>query len=158
MKPISSRHQAPDSKPEFALETFLPYRLSILSNTVSGAIARLYRDEFDLTIPEWRCMAVLGRFAPCSAREVGMRTAMDKVQVSRAIAALRARGLALQATDAQDRRRSKLALSAAGRRMHDEIVPLARATEAKLLADLNAPERGVLSALLAKLQETAAGL
>jgi DNA-binding MarR family transcriptional regulator len=93
-----------------------------------------------------------------AARDVAMRTAMDKVQVSRAIAALRARGLALQATDAADRRRSKLALSAAGRRMHDEIVPLARDAEARLVAELAPEDRARLGALLARLQNAAAGL
>jgi DNA-binding MarR family transcriptional regulator len=158
MKPIASPREVAVPPGEFALESFLPYRLSVLSNTVSDAIARLYRDRFGLTIAEWRCMAVLGRFAPLAARDVAMRTAMDKVQVSRAIAALRARGLALQATDAADRRRSKLALSAAGRRMHDEIVPLARDAEARLLLDLAPEDRARLGALLARLQIAAAGL
>ena len=43
------------------LERFLPYRLSVLSNIVSGAIAAAYRKPFDLTIPEWRVLAVLAR-------------------------------------------------------------------------------------------------
>jgi DNA-binding MarR family transcriptional regulator len=158
MKPIASPRETPAPEREFALEAFLPYRLSVLSNTVSDAIARLYRDRFGLSIAEWRCMAVLGRFAPCPARDVAARTAMDKVQVSRAVASLRARGLALQATDTRDRRRSKLALSAAGRRMHDEIVPLARAAEARLLLDLAPEDRAHLGALLARLQNAAAGL
>ncbi|MCM0021481.1 MAG: MarR family winged helix-turn-helix transcriptional regulator [Tagaea sp.] len=158
MKLIASPRQAPAPEGEFALEAFLPYRLSVLSNTVSDAIARLYRDRFGLSIAEWRCMAVLGRFAPLAARDVATRTAMDKVQVSRAIASLRARGLALQATDTKDRRRSKLALSAAGRRMHDEIVPLARDAEARLLRDLAPEDRARLGALLARLQRAAMGL
>jgi DNA-binding MarR family transcriptional regulator len=158
MKPIAIPRQTSAPQGEFALEAFLPYRLSVLSNTVSDAIARLYRDRFGLSIAEWRCMAVLGRFAPLSAREVASRTAMDKVQVSRAIAGLRARGLALQATDTKDRRRSKLALSAAGRRMHDEIVPLARDAEARLVAGLAPEDRAHLGALLARLQHAAAGL
>ncbi len=136
----------------------MPYRLSVLANTVSDAIATLYRDRFGLTIPEWRCLAVLFRFAPLSASEVAARTAMDKVQVSRAIASLVAKGLALQAIDRDDRRRSKLALSAAGRRMHDGIVPLARGAEAQLLDGLDGSERAMLDRLLAKLQDRAATL
>lgn len=147
----------PNATP-FALESFLPYRLSVLSNVVSGAIAALYRERFGLAIPEWRCMAVLGRFAPLTASEVAARTAMDKVQVSRAIAALKAKGLALQATDPGDRRRTKLALSAAGKRAHARIVPLARAAEAKLLAGFDAEERQQLAALLEKLGRAAQAL
>jgi DNA-binding MarR family transcriptional regulator len=154
MKPIAS----PAPEPDFALENFVPYRLSVLSNTVSDAIAALYRDRFGLTIPEWRCLAVLFRYAPLSAGDVAARTAMDKVQVSRAVAALVEKGLALQATDRSDRRRAKLALSAAGKRMHDEIIPLARATEARLLDGLDAAERAQLNRLFAKLEQQAATL
>jgi DNA-binding MarR family transcriptional regulator len=154
MKPIAS----PAPSLPFTLETFVPYRLSVLANTVSDAIAALYRDRFGLTIPEWRCLAVLFRFAPLSAGEVAARTAMDKVQVSRAIASLVAKGFALQAIDRDDRRRAKLALSAAGKRMHDGIVPLARVAEAQLLDGLDDPERAMLDRLLAKLQSRAATL
>jgi DNA-binding MarR family transcriptional regulator len=80
---------------------------------------------------------------------------MDKVQVSRAVAALVARGLVLQATDRGDRRRTKLALSAAGRRLHDEIVPLARGVEARLVETLDAGERRRLAALLTRLDAAA---
>ena len=32
------------------LETFLPYRLSVLSNTLSQAIAKVYDKRFDLSV------------------------------------------------------------------------------------------------------------
>jgi len=76
------------------LERFLPYRLSILSNRVSQAIAREYTERFNLSMTEWRVMAVLARFngEGMSAREVAERTAMDKVAVSRALARLTSAG------------------------------------------------------------------
>ena len=88
MKPISAQS---DPVPEPAepdlldLETFLPYRLSVLSNRISNAIARVYAKRFGLSIPEWRLIAVLGRFGPLSANGVAFRTFMDKVRVSRAV-------------------------------------------------------------------------
>src|SRR6185295_15856376 len=90
------------------LEHFLPYRLSVLSNRVSDAIARQYSDRFGLSIPEWRVMAVLGGTSGLSARDVAERTAMDKVQVSRAVESLvRARRVA-RTEDAEDGRISRL--------------------------------------------------
>ncbi len=74
------------------LEEFLPYRLSVLSNTISSAIAGAYASRFGLTVPEWRIIAVFGRFPGLSAREVAEKTAMDKVAVSRAVSRLRAAG------------------------------------------------------------------
>ena len=50
----------PDSTP-LDLEHFLPYRLSVLSNTISAAIARDYGERFGLAVTEWRVLAVLGR-------------------------------------------------------------------------------------------------
>ena len=61
-------------KSELILENFLPYRLSILSNTVSSMIATTYNKRFGLSIPEWRVIAVLGRFPGLSAVEVAERT------------------------------------------------------------------------------------
>lgn len=139
----------------FALEHFLPYRLSVLTNTISGGIARLYAERFGLAIAEWRVMAVLGRFGPLSANEVCRRTAMDKVRVSRAVARLVARRLVARRADAGDRRRAVLRLAAQGRAIHDRIVPLARAREARLLDALSAHERTTLDRLLAKLQTRA---
>ena len=43
------------------LEEFLPYRLSVLSNTISGTLAEAYSSQHGLTIPEWRVLAILGR-------------------------------------------------------------------------------------------------
>lgn len=112
-------------KTELILEDFLPYRLSILSNTVSTAIASAYDRRFGLSIPEWRVIAVLGRFPGLSAVEVANRTMMDKVAVSRAVSKLIKNGrIDRQFADA-DRRRSILNLSVEGRRVHDEIAPLA---------------------------------
>ncbi len=139
----------------FALEHFLPYRLSVLTNTISGAIARLYAERFGLAIAEWRVMAVLGRFGPLSANQVCRRTAMDKVRVSRAVARLVARRLVARRADPHDRRRALLRLTAGGRATHDRIVPLARAREARLLDALSAHERAALDRLLTKLQARA---
>ena len=135
------------------LERFLPYRLSVLSNRTSNAIALEYSERFDLTIPEWRVMAVLGRFSGLSANQVAQRTAMDKVAVSRAVARLLERELVERDTHGDDRRRSVLALSRAGRRIYDEIAPLALELERRLLSRLDRDERAALDALLDKLAD-----
>jgi DNA-binding MarR family transcriptional regulator len=145
---------APPEAP-LVLDRFLPYRLSILSNTVSGAIARLYEARFGLTIPEWRIMAVLGLKAPLSANEVCERTRMDKVQVSRAVARLLEKGLLTRKTARDDRRRSVLALSARGSRIYADVAPMTAAWEAQLLAHLDEEEVDALDRTLTKLQEIA---
>lgn len=135
------------------LENFLPYRLSILSNRVSQAIAREYQERFHLSMTEWRVMAVLARFngEGLSAREVAERTAMDKVAVSRALARLTSAGRVSRATHNGDKRRSVLRLTAKGWKIHDTVAPLARRHERELLARLTAEEQRVLGRVLDKL-------
>jgi DNA-binding MarR family transcriptional regulator len=135
------------------LEHFLPYRLSVLSNRVSGAIARVYSERFDLGVTEWRVMAVLGRYPDLSAGEVAQRTAMDKVAVSRALAGLVDAGRVERETHDDDRRRSVLRLSAEGRAIHDQVAPLALGFEKRLLDGMAPAERDVLFRLLDRLDE-----
>ena len=126
------------------LDRFLPYRLSVLSNTVSTAISGAYQERFGLTIPEWRVMAVLAMNPGLSAAEVAQRTAMDKVAVSRAVASLlKQRRIARQMARA-DRRRSLLKLAPAGQRVYAQVVPFALAYERELVAPLTARDREAL--------------
>ena len=134
------------------LEHFLPYRLSILSNTISQAIADDYQRRYDISVTEWRVMAVLARFDGLSAREVAERTAMDKVAVSRALARLVEAGRVHRSIHDDDKRRSVLSLTEAGWTMHDEVAPMARAREREVLAKLDAEERALLERILDKLQ------
>ena len=133
------------------LARFLPYRLSVLTNRISSAIARTYSERFDLTIPEWRVMAVLGGADGLSARDVAERTAMDKVQVSRAITRLAEKKRVQRATDTEDARFARLSLTTRGRAIYDEIVPLALGLEDILIAALTPSERASLERIMEKL-------
>lgn len=135
------------------LDRFLPYRLSVLSNRTSSAIAREYSQRFDLGVTEWRVMAVLARFPGLSANQVAQRTAMDKVAVSRAVARMLEAGRLLREFDDDDRRRSVLKLSETGYAIYDEVAPLALRFEAHLLAQMTPEERDLLFRLLDRLDE-----
>jgi len=152
---VKAQHSANGGQDAIDLEHFLPYRLSRLTNTVSNAIAALYRDRFGLSIPDWRVLAVLARFPGSSAQDLVSRTRMDKVAVSRSVARLVERGMVNRATDEKDRRLSRLALSAEGRSVYARIVPMARDCEAALLANLEPQQREALDRLLILLQAAA---
>jgi DNA-binding MarR family transcriptional regulator len=135
------------------LERFLPYRLSVLSNTVSSALAGAYARRFGLTIPQWRVVAVLARSPGLSAAAVAERTAMDKVAVSRAVTGLARSGRVRRLLALSDRRRSVLTLTARGRAVYRQIVPLALAYERRLLSELSPAERAQFDRLLSRLQK-----
>ena len=96
---------------ELKLENFMPYRLAVLSNTVSTTVARAYDKRFSVSIPEWRVIAILGRFPGLSAVEVAERTMMDKVAVSRAVTKLIKKGRVDREFADADKRRSILNLT-----------------------------------------------
>ncbi len=140
---------------KLALDQFIPYRLSVASNAVSGRISESYRRRFGLKIAEWRIIAILAEHATMTPQALGHATRMDKISVSRVATGLLDRGL-VQAEDNPDDGRSHLvSLTGDGRSLYDEIAPQALAMEEKLLSSLSQAERAILSALLIRLEHAA---
>ena len=136
---------------ELNLEDFLPYRLAVLSHTVSTTIAKIYEAKFGVSIPEWRVIAILGRFPGLSAVEVADRTMLDKVAVSRAVTKLIKGGRIDREFADADRRRSILNLSEEGKKVHDEIAPLALDFETELLQGIDAQDYETFNVVLERL-------
>ncbi len=155
MPPARRSRPAKTSAAALHLTRFLPYRLSVLANTVSHTVAKLYEKRFGITIPEWRAIAVLGGGETLSAGEIAQRTAMDKVQVSRAISRMLDSGLILRESGDTDRRKALLTLTPKALAIYAEIVPLALAYEADLTGALPEEEREQLDRLLTRLQARA---
>jgi DNA-binding MarR family transcriptional regulator len=140
---------------ELKLTEFLPYQLSVTSNAVSDLIARSYHGRFGLKIPEWRLMAILGEHASLTQREMVAATALDKVMVNRATAALATRGLIERAPNAADGRSHHLMLSITGRELYEQIVPEALAIRDQLAEALGKDELTLLDKILGKLRHRA---
>lgn len=140
------------------LAGFLPYQLSIASNAVSSLIAERYRKRFGLKIPEWRVIAVLGDDASdhgLTQRALTRATLMDKVAVNRAVRVLEERGLIARLPNPVDGRSQWLELTAEGRAIHAEVMPLALATERDLLARFAPAEQALLRAMLEQVRAQA---
>ncbi len=133
------------------LEHFLPYRLAILSTRVSLSIAQCYEKAFSLSVSEWRVIAVLGENSNLSAVEVSDRTGLDKVAVSRTVKTLLSSNRLERRFSNDDRRRSVLSLSNKGRKVYEEVSPLALSFEQSLLAGLSAEEQEFLDRILKKM-------
>lgn len=140
------------------LADFMPYRLSVTSNAVSTVIAGEYRSRFGLKIPDWRVMAVLGDIASGTQRELVAATKMDKVAVNRACKVLEHRGLIARSPNERDGRSHHLELTAAGRAMYEEIMPLAMDMERRIFAPLAGREKEQLRITLGKLLVSVAAL
>ncbi|NQV86838.1 MAG: MarR family transcriptional regulator [Woeseiaceae bacterium] len=140
---------------DLKLENFLPYRLAVLSNTVSTTVARAYDKRFSVSIPEWRVIAVLGRFPGISAVEVAERTFLDKVAVSRAVTKLIKNGRVDREFADADKRRSILNLSQDGKKLHDEIAELGLQFERDLVEGFSAEEMETLKSIMERLMARA---
>lgn len=150
MSEARTRHRRP-----LRLEAFLPYRLSLLSNTVSGVIAETYQSKFGISMPEWRIMMMLAEYPGTAADDICRRTRIEKSVVSRALDRLLRRRLITRRTSEKDRRRSVLGLSETGRTVYDEVMPIARDYEKQLLKGMTAADRAALERLLEMLQARA---
>jgi DNA-binding MarR family transcriptional regulator len=143
-----------DSK-SLVLDEFLPYRLSVASNAVSKLIASAYVRKFDLSIPEWRLIAVLHQDENATQQELVGRTMMDKVAVSRAAQSLEERGLISREDDPVDGRAVRITLTRAGRALFAEIAPAAVSYEQILLANFTKAETRQLHDLLKRMLDAA---
>ena len=133
-------------------------RLATLSNPVSRGLARLYSVRFGLTISDWRVLAVISRYPGVASNAICELAAMDKVRVSRAVSRLLESGRIERRSDKRDRRRSKIYATEEGLDVYAQVVPVARAYEAKLRAELSNEESRVLQTLPATLESSANGI
>ena len=60
------------------VEDFLTFRMNRLSNALRTNLTKAYLEEFELSLPEWRLLALVARFSPLRFSEVTARSAMDK--------------------------------------------------------------------------------
>lgn len=123
-------------EPSLNLQLYLPYRMAVLSEVVAQGLATQHLGKFNIAIPEWRVLATLGAFSPLTAKAIGQHSRMHKTKVSRAVTALEVRGLVRGEVSPHDRREINLWLSEAGQALYAQIVPLAHAYQAEIVAGI----------------------
>lgn len=135
------------------LRQFFPYRLAVLEQRVGIATSRHYRHDYDLSRIEWRVMATLAMFDSISATEICEFSHMAKMQVSRAIARLKAKSLVVQKVSESDHRATQLSLTEDGLKIYRCILPRVRQEEQVILGYLSVSERVQLQKIIDKLEQ-----
>ena len=135
------------------LNAFMPFRLNRLASAMSEQLAEIYEAQFGLDIPGWRVLATLGEFGEQHAQFIALSTRMHKTRVSRAVAALAERGFVTSTESRTDRREVPLRLTSKGKRLYQQLVPLALARERELLQGLTAGERAAFAHAVSRLEE-----
>ena len=135
------------------LNQFVPYRMVHLASNISLALSKIYKQKFDITIPEWRVLAQLAQQNKLYAKDIGDLTSMDKSKVSRAVKTLESKDYLIRQTDKQDNRAAYLSLSVQGHSLYQKIAPKALQWEKQLMSVLEASEHRNLMKVLDKLDK-----
>ncbi len=146
------------SKKKLPLENWISYRFGLVASRVGAVMAAKYVEHHQLTMPAWRSLAVIARYGPLSAGELGAKTSSDPYRVVRSIDLLVKRGLITREADPADRRRASLQLTPQGRSTYDEIEQGAMTNEFFLRAGLTSQEVRSLESILERIDAQVAAL
>ncbi|WP_432790875.1 MarR family transcriptional regulator [Brevibacterium sp. K11IcPPYGO002] len=131
----------------------LSFRVRRLANLLSASAGPRFRREFDVSLPEWRTLALLGQTQPMTVNKLARLAALDKAQMSRVISGLVDRDLVSKSLG--PRRSSQLTLTDSGQSLFEQIIEAANERDQTVLAALDPEEREVLDRALNKLADVA---
>jgi DNA-binding MarR family transcriptional regulator len=138
------------------IDASLFFKLVRVVNLTARPFVETLSRAHRLSLNEWRSMVVLASHPGVAATDIVEATGLDKMSVSRALAALARQGRLLKQPDPADARRAQLTLSPAGEALYRRIGALATVREAQLFAGVSAAEQvqmgRTLDRLLAALQ------
>jgi DNA-binding MarR family transcriptional regulator len=142
----------------FDLQERSTYRFWLLVTQMQKCLAQFYVARIGRPANGWKIVMVVGRRAQVSAAEAGQLTDLEPDKVTRIVDQLVAQGLMIRTQESTDRRRVRLSLTAAGRRVYHQLDDVRRAIEIDFLGALAPRERATLYRLLDKLQARAAAM
>jgi DNA-binding MarR family transcriptional regulator len=135
------------------LDQFLPYRLSLCANVVSTALSKIYAERYNIGMPEWRVIVILGESGSMTAKAIGARSYMHKTKVSRAVALLERRKFVSRRANVADLREAFLSLTPDGRTVYDELAPRAVEFADRLIASIDPADRAPFCRAIKQLME-----
>jgi DNA-binding MarR family transcriptional regulator len=138
----------PAAKPVLPIDESIFFKLVRVVNLTARPFVESIGRGHRLTLNEWRAMLVLASHPGSAAQDVVAHTGLDKMTVSRALAGLQRRGRLVRREDPGDKRRALLTLSAAGRRVYEQIGVSGKARERQLFAALSAHDQEQLGRTL----------
>lgn len=131
------------------------FRLLKLTNLMSRPFFGQFAKQHDLTLNEWRSIVVLANQPGSAAQDVSAATGSHPMNISRAVIALRKRGLIEEARDPDNHRRMLLWLTATGKDLFRAIAPHSEAQNRLLFDVLNQEELAAFIRTLEKLTSRA---
>ncbi len=148
--PVTSRHPEVTS-----IEDVITFRLQRLVSINERAGHQWSERMFDVSLNEWRLLALIVARAPTRAGDMSDALLMDKSQLSRVIKSLLKKALIRNMTDPNDGRAIALQPTSKGIALHEKMmVEVLRGNE-RVLAPLDPKEVEALTTILDKLLDHA---
>lgn len=135
-------------------ELFL-YRLSRLQAVAVAPVGRLCQARYGVSRREWRLIVVLARHGPVLSSELADFAQLDRARTSRIVTALVDLNLIAREVIPSDRRQARVSLTAKGRALYDEFLPVVVELNRQLLLALQPEEIAQLDGLMDRLAERA---
>lgn len=133
------------------VDSSLFFKLVRVVNLTARPFVETLARTHQLSLNEWRVMVVLASHPGVAASDLALATGLDKMSISRAIAALSRHGRIVKNADAADARRTLLCLSADGQGVFQTIGERAKQREAQLFGGIDGAELAQLDRLVEKL-------
>lgn len=146
---VTAREVAP-------IQELLSYRLHRVANAISRSAALRYRREFDVSLHEWRAVALLGADEPLNVNQLARLAGLDKAQMSRVVSKLWERDLVER--ESGPGRTTKLTLTRNGRSLYRGLIEAANERNDAFMVCLTEEEQRVLDTALTKLSTLAKAL
>ncbi len=116
----------------FDLKQFLPYRMAVAADRLSAGLAKRYRDDFGISVAEWRVLVHVADAGTVSIREIQQRVHLEKSKASRAASRLEENGYLSKDINDHDRRLVALRLTPKGTDLMNQLRPVAMDFQAQL--------------------------
>ena len=139
---------------EMPFEQFLTYRLLALTSRLSRQAIKIIESRHDLRLPEWRCLAMIGRHSVLHANRISEIAGMDRGLVSRAIQGPLPKGYALVERDKDDKRIVRVTLTKGGCALYEEMLPVMQQRQKRLLSALSPKDRKAVDRIIERLTQS----
>ena len=140
------------------LKSFVTYRLARLQSSLNAQAIRLLKQHSDLSLTEWRIVAVCALNETCTLSDLVRDTTLDKGQLSRAVARLVEKRYIASKVNQHDQRQNLLHLTVEGRNLHDRVLPVMRLRQQHLVARVEQDDLTTALRVIDALSEAAATL
>jgi DNA-binding MarR family transcriptional regulator len=139
------------SRKAIQLDSFVPYRMSLLVHRMTLANSELYAKHHRLTVQEWRVLSIIADSGPLVPAEIRRLGTQDKSTISWAIKRMQKRNLLTRKPRASDGRTFEVALSDEGWKYYRHLKPIAERKAQGVLRRLTSSEATELHRLIDKL-------